>query len=69
MVLVEIFLDDIVGLVGAKNVVDSENLLEMEEHTIITENKLGARRMQSLSNGEMLIREMWTWNSSRIEPK
>ena len=97
---VEIFLDDIVVLVGANNVgkssilrayevamnagskaayltmddfpnnkVDLENLPEIEVHTIISENKPGAQWIKTLPNGEMLIREKWTWSGSAVEPK
>lgn len=97
---VEIFLDDIVVLVGANNVgkssilrayevamstgskdgylaiddfpnnnVDSQNLPEIEVHTIISENKPGDQWIQTLANGEMLIRERWTWSNPGTEPK
>lgn len=97
---VEIFLDDIVVLVGANNVgkssilrayevamstgskdgylliddfpnniVDGENLPEIEVQTIISENKPGAQWIRDLGNGEMLIREKWTWSSPNTEPK
>lgn len=97
---VEIYLDDIVVLVGANNVgkssilrayevamstgskagyltiddfpnnaVDTENLPEIEVHTIISENKPGAQWIQILPNGEMLIREKWTWSAPSMEPK
>ncbi|MGN0306592.1 MAG: AAA family ATPase [Lachnospiraceae bacterium] len=97
---VEIFLDDIVVLVGANNVgkssilrayevamnagskaayltiddfpnnrVDLENLPEIEVHTIISENKPGAQWIKILPNGEMLIREKWTWSGPALEPK
>lgn len=97
---VEIFLDDIVVLVGANNVgkssilrayeiamstgskagylsiddfpnniVDLDNLPEIEVHTIISENKPGTQWVKTLQNGEMLIREKWTWSSPGVEPK
>lgn len=97
---VEIFLDDIVVLVGANNVgkssilrayevamstgskagyltiddfpnnvVDPENLPEIEVHTIISENRPGSQWIKILPNGEMLIREKWTWSSPGMEPK
>lgn len=97
---VEIYLDDIVVLVGANNVgkssilrayevamstgskagyltiddfpnntVDTENLPEIEVHTIISENKPGTQWIKNLPNGEMLIREKWTWSSPSAEPK
>ena len=97
---VEIYLDDIVVLVGANNVgkssilrayevamstgskagyltiddfpsntVDTENLPEIEVHTIISENKPGAQWIKILPSGEMLIREKWTWSGPSIEPK
>lgn len=97
---VEIFLDDIVVLVGANNVgkssilrayevamstgskaghlaiddfpnniVDPKNLPEIEVHTIISENKPGEQWIKVLPNGEMLIREKWTWSSPGVEPK
>ncbi len=97
---VEIFLDDIVVLVGANNagkssilrayevamstgskagylaiddfpnnIVDPKNLPEIEVHTIISENKPGEQWIKVLPNGEMLIREKWTWSSPGVEPK
>lgn len=97
---VEIFLDDIVVLVGANNagkssilrayevamntgskagcltiddfpdnIVDHQNLPEIEVHTIISENRPGNQWVKALSNGEMLIREKWTWSSPGVEPK
>lgn len=97
---VEIYLDDIVVLVGANNVgkssilrayevamntgstagklsiedfsnnvVDPNRLPEIEVHTIISENKPGERWIKNLSNGEMLIRERWTWSSPNTDPR
>ncbi len=97
---VEIYLDDIVVLVGANNVgkssilrayevamntgskagyltiddfpnniVEEDNLPEIEVHTIISENKPGEQWIETLSSGEMLIREKWTWSSPGVEPK
>lgn len=51
------------------NVVNAEALPEIEVHTIISENKPGERWIKPLSNGEMLIREKWTWSSPNTEPK
>ncbi|WP_097015346.1 ATP-dependent nuclease [Anaerocolumna aminovalerica] len=97
---VEIYLDDIVVLVGANNAgkssilrayevamntgskvgyltiddfpnnkVEAGKLPEIEVHTIIAENKPGDQWIKELGNGEMLIREKWTWNSPNSEPK
>lgn len=51
------------------NVVNTEALPEIEVHTIISENKPGDRWIKLLPNGEMLIREKWTWTSPNVEPK
>ena len=51
------------------NKVDLENLPEIEVHTIISENKPGAQWIKTLPNGEMLIREKWTWSGPAVEPK
>jgi putative ATP-dependent endonuclease of OLD family len=51
------------------NIVSSEALPEIEVHTIISENKPGDRWIKHLPNGEMLIREKWTWSSPNVEPK
>lgn len=97
---VEIYLDDIVVLVGANNAgkssilrayevtmntgskagyltiddfpnnkVDASKLPEIEVHTIIADNKPGDQWIKHLDNGEMMIRERWTWNSPNSEPK
>lgn len=97
---VEIFLDDIVVLVGANNAgkssilraygvamstgskagyltiddfpnnkVEAGKLPEIEVHTIISENKPGDQWIKDLGNGEMLIRERWSWSSPNTEPK
>ncbi len=97
---VEIYLDDIVVLVGANNAgkssilrayevamntgskagnltiddfpnnkVDVGKLPEIEVHTIISENKPGNQWIKELGNGEMLIRERWTWDSPNSDPK
>lgn len=97
---VEIYLDDIVVLVGANNAgkssilrayevtmntgskagyltiddfpnnkVEVGKLPEIEVHTIIAINKPGEQWIKDLGNGEMLIREKWTWNSPNSEPK
>lgn len=51
------------------NIVNSEALPEIEVQTIISENKPGDRWIKHLPNGEMLIREKWTWSSPNVEPK
>lgn len=51
------------------NIVDPKNLPEIEVHTIISENKPGEQWIKVLPNGEMLIREKWTWSSPGVEPK
>lgn len=97
---VEIYLDDIVVLVGANNTgkssilrayeiamntgskagyltiddfpnskVEAGKLPEIEIHTIISENKPGEQWIKDLGNGELLIREKWTWDSPNAEPK
>lgn len=97
---IEIYLDDIVVLVGGNNVgkssvlrayevamntgskagyltiddfpnnkVEASKLPEIEVYTIIADNKPGDQWIKDLGNGEMLIREKWTWNSPNSEPK
>ena len=97
---IEIYLNDIVVLVGANNAgkssilrayeaamnagaklgqlsiddfpnykVDENRLPEIEVQTIISENKPGDRWIKRLSNGEMLIREKWTWYDVNVTPK
>lgn len=51
------------------NIVNSDALPEIEVHTIISENKPGERWIKHLPNGEMLIREKWTWSSPNVDPK
>lgn len=51
------------------NVVAVTALPEIEVHTIISENKPGERWIKHLENGEMLIRERWTWSSPNVDPK
>lgn len=51
------------------NVVDATALPEIEVHMIISENKPGERWIKHLDNGEMLIRERWTWSSPNVDPK
>jgi len=45
------------------NVIDSENLPEIELHTIVYDNTPGERWIQTLENGEMLVRERWIWET------
>lgn len=97
---VEIYLNDIVVLVGANNVgkstilrayevamntgskegylsiddfpnkiIDEDKLPEIEVHTIISHNKPGDQWIKRLDNGEMLIREKWTWTCEGVAPK
>ncbi|MEA4831931.1 MAG: AAA family ATPase [Oscillospiraceae bacterium] len=96
----EIYLNDIVVLVGANNTgkssilrayeiamntgskdgyltiddfpnskVEVGRLPEIEVHTIISENKPGEQWIKDLGNGELLIREKWTWDNPNAEPK
>lgn len=51
------------------NIVNADAIPEIEVHTIISENKPGDRWIKHLSNGEMLIREKWTWSSPNADPK
>lgn len=51
------------------NIVNPKALPEIEVHTVISENKPGERWIMYLSNGEMLIREKWTWSSENVEPE
>lgn len=51
------------------NIVNTEAYPEIEVHTIISENKPGDRWIKPLPNGEMLIREKWTWTSPNVDPK
>jgi putative ATP-dependent endonuclease of OLD family len=44
------------------NEIDEENLPEIELHTIVYDNSPGDRWIQTLDNGEMLVKERWIWN-------
>lgn len=45
------------------NIIDKNNLPEIELHTIIYDNTPGNKWIQTLDNGEMLVRERWIWHS------
>lgn len=44
------------------NEIDEINLPEIELHTIVYDNSPGDRWIQTLENGEMLVKERWIWN-------
>lgn len=44
------------------NEIDENNLPEIELHTIVYDNSPGDRWIQTLENGEMLVKERWIWN-------
>jgi putative ATP-dependent endonuclease of OLD family len=50
-------------------IVSPDALPEVEVHTIISENKPGQQWVSDVGNGEMLIRERWTWSSPNAVPK
>lgn len=43
------------------NVIDSENLPEIELHTIVYEERVGKQWVDVTEKGELLVREKWTW--------
>lgn len=45
------------------NKIDENNLPEIELHTIIYDNTPGDRWIQTLGNGEMLVKERWIWHA------
>lgn len=44
------------------NEIVEENLPEIELHTVVYDNSPGERWIQTLDNGERLVRERWIWN-------
>ena len=44
------------------NKIDNNNLPEIELHTIVYDNSPGERWIETLENGEMLVKERWIWN-------
>ncbi|MET3129067.1 putative ATP-dependent endonuclease of OLD family [Arcicella rosea] len=44
------------------NEIDNDNLPEIELHTIVYDNSPGEKWIQTLPNGEMLVKERWIWN-------
>jgi len=51
------------------NGVVTDKLPEVEVHTIISEDKPGKQWIHDIGNGEMLIREKWTWSEQNRDPK
>ena len=49
-------------------IVDTTQLPEIELHTIISHDAPGAQWIEHLTNGEMLIREQWIWESPNKDP-
>lgn len=43
--------------------IDKSNLPEIELHTIIYDNTPGDKWIQTLENGEMLVKERWIWHA------
>src|SRR6185312_13668913 len=50
------------------NVIDENNLPEIEIHTIVYDNSPGDKWIDTLKNGEYLVRERWIW-SGEGKPK
>jgi putative ATP-dependent endonuclease of the OLD family len=44
------------------NVIDENQLPEIELHTIVYDNSPGEKWIQTLENGEFLVRERWIWH-------
>jgi putative ATP-dependent endonuclease of the OLD family len=44
------------------NIVDPENCPEIELHTIVFDDSPGKNWIETLSNGEMLVKERWIWS-------
>lgn len=44
------------------NEIDENSLPEIELHTIVYDNSPGDRWIQTLDNGELLVKERWIWN-------
>lgn len=44
------------------NVVDPENLPEVELHSIVFEERVGAHWLHKTEKNELLVKEKWTWN-------
>lgn len=45
------------------NKIDEENFPEIELHTIVFDNSPGDKWIETLENGEFLVRERWIWES------
>lgn len=43
------------------NLIDSDNLPEIELHTIVFDNRVGAHWLEETSDGEFLVKERWIW--------
>ena len=43
------------------NTIDQNNLPEIELHTIVYDNSPGDRWIETLANGEFLVKERWVW--------
>lgn len=43
------------------NVIDENNLPEIELHTIVYDNSPGEKWIETLENGEFLVKERWVW--------
>lgn len=52
-----------------KGIVESKALPEVELQTIVYDKAPGERWIQTTNNGELLIREKWTWDSPSKDPK
>jgi putative ATP-dependent endonuclease of OLD family len=45
------------------NIIDPNNLPEVEIHTIVYDNSPGEKWIETLDNGEYLVKERWIWPS------
>lgn len=43
------------------NIIDENNLPEIELHTIVYDNSPGEKWIETLENGEFLVKERWVW--------
>lgn len=50
------------------NIIDENNLPEIELHTIVYDNSPGEKWIETLENGEFLVKERWVW-ASEGKPK
>ncbi len=50
------------------NTIDPANLPEIELHTIVYDNSPGDRWIETLDNGESLVRERWVWTEEDKQP-